>query len=213
MLIHIFSYLNWTDSIHLRKTCVRMGEVNFSFYKKREFEFAIKGKVPLKKIFEDFGENINVISTKPSNINTDVMEKCILVKSLRIQNEVSRTLDNKSIKTWINKLKLESLWILNINTATNLFDDVTNLMELRSYDRKDVYKMLERNSNVKSISIELFDGSLNFDIFTKLQHLQCLHICVLNTSAITKVMKFGRFDGLTELLIDLYCNSEFGIFN
>lgn len=54
VLLHVFSFLDWIDSIHFAETCMRLKQLNFwKYHKHREFnlsEYLEKGQIPLKHV-------------------------------------------------------------------------------------------------------------------------------------------------------------------
>lgn len=214
VLLNVFSFLDWIDSIHFSETCVRLRQLNFWRYKKGENfvinEYKRKGKIPLDKVLTTFGPHISVLTINHSDISEDVMANCLNLKSLRIPYDLtsSKNIRSAAINEWIKQLKLESIWFEANPGVQHILDGVTNLKELYIKNcgfETDIPNFLERNANVERLAISIRTPS-NYRVFSKLQNLRSLHICdfYFAYQNLDEIMEFGTLDKLTEFSISCY---------
>lgn len=218
VLLHVFSFLDWIDAIHLAGTCVRLHKVNFWKYKKRqEFnlnEYLKRGQIPVKKMLTTYGPHIDILSAMTDDIDQDIVKNCLNVRSLYILDQYRGPNDKLSedtlilIITWCKQLNLEGLSLpshCDEQLSKLLYENLSNLKELTLYPMDDVddaqeYLCLERNANVERLRISLACDT-NFRTLSNLQHLQCLHVDNCDVDDFDKLLKHVKLDGLTEFSV------------
>lgn len=220
VLLHIFSFLDWNDSISFSYSCTRMKGLEF-WSNKQHTEFNMGKYLSDKRVYpksklsilNEHLPRIVVLSTTIKQITGDVIEKCKKVKSLKmLQSDGRFHVDGSDpktnpthprISTWIGELQLESLWY-SYRWPLSEICGVTNLKELQIGDTRDshryIYNLLKANSNVERLSIFIAPG-FNFNIFGNLQNLRCLSIEVDIHADMQKLIEHGNLNGLTEFSV------------
>lgn len=200
VLLEMFRYLNWIDSIHLAGTCKRFYNLDYLWTDKKRQEFYFddylkKGKIRVEKIFPAIAPHISVL--RLGAINKLAIEECKNIKSLRINDKINRV-DARRVNSWIKETNADSLWLQFCDDLDELFGGITGLKELEIfYFHGNMSYCIEKNPMLKRLSIEL-KNNFNFDVFRKLQQLLCLHIRSSDMTDLDDLQEFGKLDGLTE---------------
>lgn len=211
VLLNLFRYLNWNDSINLAATCSRFRQLNYVTADKKCTEFDLDSYMEntvSTKMFKEIAPQIVVLKASIQYLRESVMRECKNVKCLRIAGHIISRSDALKLNAWIKKLELESLSFDNCADVAVLLDGVTELQELESNSlcRKSL-KFLENSLNLERLSIDL-DESYNFYIFQKLQNLKCLRLGMSDLKDIGKIQRYAKLDGLTELSLTCHTFSD-----
>lgn len=225
VLLHVFSYLDLTNSINLADTCVRLHNLScWKFKKYTELDtekYLIEGSLPLQKILYSIGPHIQALKARLCQINTYDMRECGNVQSLQILGILNDYVATSRINAWINKLNLETLWFMDYSSSTKIFykmfNGITNLKELRIDDHTlDCGEFVSKNVNIERLSLRIhknLNGTFNFEIFSNLRHLTSLHLRLPHTKHLKSMTQFGNFDGLTEFSFECYEHWDVSPFN
>lgn len=218
VLIHVFSFLDLADSIHLSDTCSRLNNLScWEFKKYVELDtkkYLNEGSIPIHKLIYSIGPHVQVLKARLSQIKNCDMSGCLNVKSLQILGSLNDYVDLSKLNRSILELNQGSLWLVNYSSKTEifnkLFNGVTNLKELRIDDQNiDCCEIISRNVNIERLSLQVHKNikdTFNFEIFSNLQHLKLLHLRLPGTKYLNVMTRFGNFNGLTEF--SLYCNTR-----
>ncbi len=112
VILRIFEFLNWIDSIHLATTCKRLKNLKF-WTKGRNEEFNFKNyiekdTVPIGNVLPVIGPYIRVAKITEEHMSDLLMEKCCNIKSLKIDGSISQS-TAITLNTWMKQLQIESL--------------------------------------------------------------------------------------------------------
>ncbi|KAJ6648505.1 hypothetical protein Bhyg_03735 [Pseudolycoriella hygida] len=205
VLLHIFKFLNWIDSINLAATCTRMNGVKYYEVKKnQEFdlkEYLEKATVPIEELLPVIGPYLQVVKITGQVISESFMEKCVNVRSLKI-DECNSQNTAITLNKWMKTLTIESLFIGQYfeTYVKELLDGISGLKTF-TYE---CYWKLPRNFLLKNSTIQhllLIPLDYNLSPLRALDSLQSLYIKSsphMIRGLLNAIQQYVKFDNLKE---------------
>lgn len=206
LLLHIFKFLNWIDSINLATTCDRMKHLKYWLDKEnQEFDFkkyVEKTTVSIENVLPVIGSYIRVAKITEPVLNKYLMEKCYNIKSLKIDESISQKAA-VTLNTWMKQLKIESLSIgLGFeNYVKELLDGIEglNAFGFNSYQNLP-NNFFYKNSTIQHLLLILGD-EYDFSSLLVLQSLQSIFLQTERTGQLVDVQKYVKTDNVKEFSI------------
>lgn len=211
VLLHIFKYLNWIDSINLAATSKRMKIVKYWVNKQNQvFDLAkcVEGAtVNIGNALPVIGPYIRVAKITEKVIRKSFMEKCCNIKLLEIDGCISQSVAI-TLNTWMKELKIDGLSIgLGFEDyVEDLLDGIGGLkkFEFNSFQKLLPSDFFEKNSSIQHLLLVLSnDNDLALDISSLqvLHSLQSLFVTTERTAVLNDVRKYVKMDRLKEFSI------------
>ncbi|XP_037038352.1 uncharacterized protein LOC119075888 [Bradysia coprophila] len=226
VLLDIFDCLDLIDAINLAGTCVRLREVaqlqyaiRYRIFNLRNFlndgdQVQRHNYVDATVVLKSIGHVISVLvvdldETKIGAVLVATIRRyCTKVKSLKI---VSRCYNNKPLTVeWLKSLKLEKITLQATDVMLLDLSGTSTLKELVfcwpwGYSdpnaRWMVKRIFERNRNIASMSIKLFDG-IDYESFATLNSLKCIQFDNVHEGTLQKVAAQLKMSELEKVGID-----------
>lgn len=186
MLLHLFKFLNWIDSINLAMTCTRLKNVKFWVDKQnQEFdlnEYIEKVSVPIEIMLPVIAPYIRVAKISEHVICESFMQKCCNIKSLKIDECISHSAAT-TYNVWMKRLNIESLSIDDgFLDVDQLLDGICGLKELVF----DSHQKLPSDFFNKSSAIQhlllILQDDYDLSSLQVLHSLQSLFLCTKTSS-------------------------------
>lgn len=211
VLLHIFGYLNWIDSINLAATCKRMKSVQYWVNKQnQEFdlsEFVEKVTVPIENVLSAIGPYIRVAKISANALSAFFMETCVNIKSVKIDGSVSQSVAI-TLNTWMKQLKIDELSIGQgfEDFVVELLDGITGLNSFvfDSFQQLLPRNFFDKNSSMQHLLLTLPDEevlALNLSFLQVLDKLKSLSLTVGKTDVLDDVRKYVKMNQLIEFSI------------
>lgn len=211
VLLHIFKYLNWIDSINLAGTCKRMKSVKY-YSQKQNQKFDLskcmeKATVPIGNLLSVIGPYIRVAKIDESAVDTTFLKECFNVKSLEIDGSISNNVAI-TLNAWIKNLQIDSLSMgQGFEECMEVFlDGITGLnsFALDSFDKLLPTDFFAKNSNIEHLLLVLgndADLALDLSSLHVLHNLHSLSLTTQKTAVLDDVREYLKVDQLKEFSI------------
>ncbi|XP_037031157.1 uncharacterized protein LOC119070784 [Bradysia coprophila] len=213
VLLHIFKYLNWIDSINLAVTCKRMKSVQYYLQKQNQkFDLAKcvkKVTVPIENVLSEIGPHIRVAKIDESAIHTTFVKKCLNIKSLEIDGSIIISKNVAiTLNAWIKKLHIDSLSMGQgfEDCVEDILDGITGLNSFAfdSFDKLLPTDFFYKNSNIEHLLLVMGnDAELALDLSSLhvLHNLHSLSLTTQKTAVLDDVREYLKVDQLKEFSI------------
>lgn len=211
VLLHIFKFLNWIDSVNLAATCKRMKTLKYWVSKQNEVfdlkKYVEKNTVPIGDVLPVIGPFIRVAKIADQVDSKSFMERCCNLKSLKIDGNINRSAV-VTLNTWMKASKIESLFI-----GREFEDYVEPLLdgieELKSFSFDSFMKLLpgdffKKNSAIEHLLLILPDYhelALDLSTLVMLHSLRSIFLTIESTDVLNDVRNYLKIDELKEFSI------------